>query len=160
MMPASSPVLKVVSLASRIEQIREFNRFYTSILGLLNDRLLESPVSLTEARVLFEIKERPHCKAGDIMTLLRMDRGYLSRLINKLEKQGWVSRESSQTDRRVRTLSLTRAGRKLMEELERRSRRQVESMLAPLTVEEENELLQAMERIKALLSHGAPPQPR
>jgi DNA-binding MarR family transcriptional regulator len=139
-------------LASKIKQIREFNRFYTNILGLLNDRILDSPVTLTQARVLFEIKERPHCMAKDLMELLCIDRGYLSRLLTKLEKRGWVSREVSQEDRRVRSLRLTEDGKSLVDELERRSESQLEHIIEPLSSAEMTELLGAMERIKLLLS--------
>ena len=139
-------------MASQIKQIREFNRFYTNILGLLNDRLLDSPVSLTEARVLFEIKESPHCKAKNLMDLLCIDRGYLSRLLAKLEKRGWVTREVSQQDRRARALNLSQAGQDLVAELERRSESQLERIIAPLSAKEKSELIHAMERIKRLLS--------
>lgn len=139
-------------MASKIKQIREFNRFYTNVLGLLNDRILDSPVSLTEGRVLFEIKERPHCKAGDLIELLRIDRGYLSRLLAKLEKRGWVIKEVAEHDRRVRSLVLTETGQTLVDELERRSENQVAHIIEPLSSSEKTELLHAMERIKRLLS--------
>lgn len=139
-------------MASRIKRIREFNRFYTNVLGLLNDRILDSPVSLTEARVLFEIKVRPHCKAKDLMDLLCIDRGYLSRLLAKLEKRGWVIREVSSEDRRVRVLQLTKAGRDLVADLERRSESQVQGIIEPLSAAEKAELVSAMERIRSLLS--------
>ena len=139
-------------MVSDVKKIREFNRFYTNILGLLNDRILDSPVSLTEGRVLFEIKERPHCKAKDLMQLLRIDRGYLSRLLAKLEKRGWVIKEVSGQDRRVRTLNLSQAGQDLVAELERRSESQLEHIIEPLSSDDKSELIKAMERIKRLLS--------
>lgn len=139
-------------MSSKISQIREFNRFYTNVLGLLNDRILDSPVSLTEGRVLFEIKERPHCKAGDLIELLCIDRGYLSRLLKKLEKQGWVLREVSSEDRRARSLMLSQEGKTLVYELERRSESQLEHIIKPLSAKEKSDLIQAMERIKSLLS--------
>jgi len=143
-------------LANKISKIREFNRFYTNILGLLKDRLLDSPASLTEGRVLFEIKERPHCKAGDLIELLTIDRGYLSRLLKKLEKHGWIAKEVSREDRRVRSLRLTAAGQALVEELERRSEAQVESLIQPLSAQERADLLQAMDSIKKLFSKNGP----
>lgn len=139
---------------SVIKQIREFNRFYTNILGLLTDRILDSPVSLTEARVLFEIKERPFCMAKDLIALLRIDRGYLSRLLAKLEKRGWVAKKTTPQDKRARSLRLTEAGAELVAELERRAESQVESLLDPLTSQERDDLLAAMQRIKRLLAPG------
>lgn len=139
-------------MSSYIKQIREFNRFYTNILGLLNDRILDSPVSLTEGRVLFELKERPSCKAKDLMELLCIDRGYLSRLLARLEKRGWVTKEVWQEDRRARSLRLTKAGMALVAELERRSESQLERIIQPLSPADKTDLLQAMERIQRLLS--------
>lgn len=143
-------------LPSQIKQIREFNRFYTNLLGLLNDRILNSPVSLTEGRVLFEIKERAHCKASDLMERLCIDRGYLSRLLAKLEKHGWVIKEVSEQDRRVRSLNLSPAGQDLVAELERRSESQVESLIAPLNPRDRTDLLKAMQSIKKLFSQNGP----
>jgi DNA-binding MarR family transcriptional regulator len=147
----ASPANKVIML-SNIRHIRDFNRFYTNVLGLLNDRILDSPVSLTEARVLLEIKERPHSKAKDLMEVLCIDRGYLSRLLAKLEKRGWVVKEVPEQDRRARALNLSRAGQDLVAELERRSESQLERIIAPLSAKERAELIHAMERIKSLLS--------
>ena len=49
-----------------IDDIREFNRFYTNIIGLLEQHFLESAFSLTEGRVLYEICSTEECSAKQI----------------------------------------------------------------------------------------------
>ena len=52
--------------AQRVAAVRRFNRFYTQHLGVLQDGWLDSPFSLTEARVLYEIRQRDRATATDI----------------------------------------------------------------------------------------------
>ena len=82
-------------MIEQVHAIRRFNRFYTRFLGLLGERFLESPVSLTEARVLLEIHNSPGCKARDIMEFLGLDRGYLSRMLKRFERAGLVRRDAT-----------------------------------------------------------------
>ena len=49
-----------------IEKIRGFNRYYTNVIGLLNRHYLDSPFSLIEGRVLYEIKHIENCSAKKI----------------------------------------------------------------------------------------------
>lgn len=69
-----------------ITEIRGFNRFYTNILGLLEQHILDSGYSLTEARVIFEISKTKHCTANQLCSILEIDRSYMSRIITKFEK--------------------------------------------------------------------------
>ena len=77
-----------ISDKSLIAEIRRFNRFYTKLLGLLQARYLGSPVGFGEARVLFELGQRPGCRAAQAGQVLGLDRGYLSRLVTALVKKG------------------------------------------------------------------------
>ncbi len=142
------------------ESIRRFNRFYTRQLGLLEECLLNSEFSLTEARVLFELAQ---CETGTARALgkeLMLDAGYLSRLLKKFEARGLISRAVSSIDGRETSLSLTEAGRATFAPLNEASREQAASLVAHLDEARQHSLLRAMQTITALLTHaGEPPVP-
>lgn len=141
-------------METQIQKIRAFNRFYTRVIGLLDERLLDSPVSLVEGRVLLEVGRFPGCQATQLMRDLSMDRGQLSRVLGRLEEGGWLERRIDDQDRRVRPLHLTGQGRELLEILENRSSRLVAKLLAPLSPAERLELIRCMDRIEVLLNQS------
>src|ERR1700760_1459305 len=93
-----------------IRDIRAFNRFYTDIIGLLDQHLLDSPFSLAEARIVYEVHHHPGIRASQIMELMHIDKSYLSRLLKKLENGGTIRREKSDKDARAVVLALTERG--------------------------------------------------
>src|SRR5215211_6498764 len=93
--------------AQRVETVRRFNRFYTQQIGVLNEGLLNSPFSLTEARVIYELAHREQTTAAELATALRLDAGYLSRLLRGLARRGLIDKQSSARDGRQRLLRLT-----------------------------------------------------
>src|SRR6185437_291207 len=101
--------------------IRDFNRFYTRRIGLLDQGFLGSPFTLTEGRVLYELAHRDSPTATDVARALSLDPGYLSRLLKKLERLGHVDRGRDAADGRQRPLRLTRTGRRVFEGLDRAS---------------------------------------
>jgi DNA-binding MarR family transcriptional regulator/GNAT superfamily N-acetyltransferase len=138
----------------RAEQVRDFNRFYTEQIGVLQDTLLRSPFSLAEARVIYEIAHTDRVAAAAIGKRLNLDAGYLSRIVQRLLKQGVVSRVPSGADGRERLLSLTRKGRRQFEVLDRRSHDEAAGMLRRLAPANQRELVKALETARSLL--GAP----
>ncbi|MCG8482800.1 MAG: helix-turn-helix domain-containing GNAT family N-acetyltransferase [Clostridia bacterium] len=135
-----------------ILEIRRFNRFYTEILGLLDQHVLESPYSLTEARIILEIYKIKDCTANKLMNKLHIDRGYLSRILNGFEKKGLIRKENFPTDRRFYFLYLTQKGKDILNDLENKSNQHVQALVAPLTGEEQGKLLDAMKHIENALS--------
>jgi DNA-binding MarR family transcriptional regulator/N-acetylglutamate synthase-like GNAT family acetyltransferase len=131
--------------------VRRFNRFYTRQLGLLDEGLLDSPFSLTEVRVLYEIAARPGITATDLRELLALDAGYLSRILRGFRRQGLISAHAAPADRRQRHLRLTDRGRRTFAGLDARSTREVEATLARLSRAERRELIEAMDGIEDLL---------
>lgn len=140
-----------------ISEIRSFNRFYTKILGLLDKHILDSPYSLTEVRILLEIKKIKDCTANKLISKLDIDRGYMSRVLKSFENGGLVERESSSADKRFIILRLTGKGREILSELEERSGRQVESLISHLTDIEQQKLVDSMKNIKNSLLDGINP---
>ena len=132
-----------------VAAIRRFNRFYTQRLGLLQDGWLDSPFTLAQARVLYELSRRKRATATELGNDLRLDAGYLSRMLRGFEKRGLISRETSKADGRQSFISLTARGRKAFAPLETRSKSDVRKMLSDVNAP--TRLLGAMETIETLL---------
>ena len=143
--------MKKNDLSEKVEAMRRFNRFYTKQIGVLNEGLLESPFSLAEARVIYELANRGKATATEIGNELGLDAGYLSRTMRDFEKRNLLARKPSEADARHSVLSLTARGRKEFEKLNRLSRNQIEEILNDLSPAEQNGLLAAMKTIENLL---------
>lgn len=142
------------SISTHIEEVRSFNRFYTNILGLLNNAVFESPFSLSEVRVMFEIYSRNYCTARLLQEELNLDRGYISRIINKLEKQKLIYRERCKEDSRNQLLHFTDAGIQTYQELEAKSNEQIKLLLESLDEDNQKTLVYSMNTIKSVLSNS------
>jgi DNA-binding MarR family transcriptional regulator/GNAT superfamily N-acetyltransferase len=132
--------------------IRRFNRFYTRQIGLLQHGLLDSPFSLTEVRLLYEIAHREGVTATELAADLSLDPGYLSRVLAKFEKRGWIHRRPSPADRRQSLLALTAKGMANFRPLEERSNQQVEQMLLAIPPSAQQQLVSAMQSIEGILA--------
>jgi DNA-binding MarR family transcriptional regulator/GNAT superfamily N-acetyltransferase len=139
----------------QIAAVRRFNRFYTRQIGVLRRNYLDSPYSLGEMRVLYEIAHGA-TTARDIGRALDLDAGYLSRTLRNFEKRGFLSRKTSKTDARASELALTARGHKAFAPFEDRSQQQVADMLAALTPDERARLVSAMGEIESLLDKAGP----
>jgi DNA-binding MarR family transcriptional regulator/GNAT superfamily N-acetyltransferase len=139
------------NLKQNVETVRRFNRFYTAAIGTLEEGLLQSSFSLAEARLLYEIATSQRPTASELAGRLKLDLGYMSRMLKKFEDRGFIRRKTSSTDGRQSILSLTAAGRKEFAVLNRRSGEQVEAMLGPLGLEKQQTLTRAMTSIETIL---------
>jgi len=135
----------------QIAAVRAFNRFYTRKLGVLDQQLLKSPFSLSEARVLYELAHREDAAAKEIGIELGLDPGYLSRIIQKFDEDGLITRKPLPADRRQYRLGLTAKGRQAFARLERSSHDDVAAMLTALPPGERARLIGAMAAIERLL---------
>jgi DNA-binding MarR family transcriptional regulator/GNAT superfamily N-acetyltransferase len=132
-------------------KVREFNRFFTQFVGALDSDFLGSRMTLPEARVLFELASRKTPVASDLQTALDMDSGYLSRILRRFEKRGWIARSSVEHDRRRQTIGLRRAGRTAFRDVDSRQREKVNAILGRLTPYEQRDLVTALSLTRVLL---------
>ena len=146
-------------VADPVQAVRRFNRFYTRQIGVLQEHLLQSQFSLTEVRVLYELSDRGTVTAVELREVLGLDRGYLSRMLQNFEAQGWINAIPSPADRRRLFLSLTSKGEKIFAPLDRRSSEEVAAMLAKLSPSRQRDLLRGMREIESILHPGRPAQP-
>jgi DNA-binding MarR family transcriptional regulator/GNAT superfamily N-acetyltransferase len=135
----------------RIAAVRRFNRFYTRQIGVLRKTFLDSPYSLGEARVLYEIASGHSRTATEIGRALDLDAGYLSRVLSNFEKRGLIERKVSKKDARQSHLALSPRGRKTYAPLELRSQRETGAMLRSLAPADQAKLIAAMSTIRSLL---------
>ena len=147
-------------LERRVEAARRFNRFYTRKIGVLHDGVYDSPFSLTQVRLLYELANRDRPTATELGRDLGLDPGYLSRLLRGFEKRALVSRTPSAHDGRRSHLALTAHGRKVFAPLDARSHDQVGTMLGSVSPPEQAQVIEAMRTIERLLGGRAPsPEP-
>jgi Transcriptional regulators len=134
-----------------VRAFRAFNRYYTRLLGLLDEDFLDSPFSLSEARILYEISLAGSCSAKDIRESLGLDAGYLSRTLDSLERRGVLSKTRAEDDRRFVRLGLSEKGAAAFALLDDRSSRSAAETLARLDKAQLGALAQHMKGIQELL---------
>jgi len=139
------------------ETVRAFNRFYTRQINLLQEGILDSHLSLTEARVLFELAHRSNSTAKDLASELALDPGYLSRILDTFIRKRYIKTHPG-NDRRKRHLSLTAAGRKAFNSIDAKSHQEAAAMLAKLSGADQSQLIAAMKSIENILD-PKPPTP-
>lgn len=139
-----------------VAAVRAFTRFYTAQLSVLREGLLDTPYSMAEARIIFELRQRGSADSADLRRTLDLDAGYLSRILARFESDGLVTRRPSQADARRQTVTLTAAGEQAFALLDQRSNEQVHALLKPLTADEVQRLTAAMDTVRELL--GAAPR--
>jgi DNA-binding MarR family transcriptional regulator/N-acetylglutamate synthase-like GNAT family acetyltransferase len=137
---------------SQIASVRRFNRFYTREVGVLRKNFLDTPWSLAEMRVLFEIANGRDVTASDVGKALDLDAAYLSRMLQKFEKDGLLTRTRSAADARVSYLGLSAKGRRQFSAANERQVKQTTGMLTRLNGLERERLVGAMQAIEGLLS--------
>jgi len=142
----------MAELASRIQAVRRFNRFYTGKIGVLQDSVYKSPFSLAEVRVLYELAHRQDLTAVQLCRELGLDPGYLSRMLRGFERNGLIAKETSASDARRSLLTLTAKGSKVFAPLDDRSSEEVGKLLSELPPASQTTLVKAMGMIETLLA--------
>ncbi|MBA3672491.1 MAG: MarR family transcriptional regulator [Gemmatimonadaceae bacterium] len=139
-------------MSDQIDAVRRFNRFYTRLIGALDEAHLQSGRSLAEVRILYELAHRTRTTATELAQALTLDAGYLSRLLARLTDQGLLQREPVAHDARQSILGLTANGVACYERLDGRARDAVAAILDPLSAGSRAAVLDAMRAIHATLA--------
>ncbi len=137
-----------------INQIREFNRFYTVLLGFLNRNYLDSGYSVTETRILFELKENSQISANRLIEMLHLDKSYISRLIRNFEQKDIITRKTALDDRRTLMIQLTSKGQVEAEKLIDITNNEIYKLIEQLNSETCNDLCESMKKIIDILSNS------
>ncbi len=139
----------------RAREIRRFSRFYTRQIGVLAEDLLDTPFSLAQARVLYEIAHNEPVTAAALRQMTGLDQGYLSRILTGLEQQDLVAKRLAPGDGRVRLLYLTAEGRTAFVRLDERAQTATLAMLDAHDETEQQEIVQHMQALMRLLEPEA-----
>ena len=145
--------------AARVAAVREFNRFYTRRIGVLDESYLSSRFSLTEVRVLYELAHRGSAAASELGRDLGIDAGYLSRILRGFARRGVIARTAAKNDARKSILRLTARGKATVAPLEAKAREQIGVMLDGVPTAEQDQLVSSMRAIQRGLwsgPHAAP----
>lgn len=142
-----------------VAALRGFNRVYTSRLGLLDAHLDDSPFTLSEARILYELANRSDPTAAEITRALRLDRAQMSRTIKRFANRGLVATRDDPSHGRHQLLSLTEQGRAAFAALENNTRRAIGALLDGLPPFRRAAMLSAARSITGIFEDEAPPQP-
>lgn len=135
-----------------IPEIRAFNRWYTDVIGLLDQHLLHSRWSLAEARLIFEIHQAETIQASQLIGIMQIDKSYLSRMLKKLEKEKVITKRKSPGDARAFLLILTEKGQREFATLNSASDEQIGRLLQPLSEVQREDLVGHLQAVMQLLN--------
>ena len=138
-----------------VSAIRRFNRFYTKHIGVLHEGHLDSPFSLTEARVLYELAHRDDLTASELARDLALDSGYLSRILRSFEQRALIEKTRSESDARQTHLRLTETGRTAFAPLDSRADEEITTLVERVHPDDRRRLTDAMRTIERVLVPGA-----
>jgi DNA-binding MarR family transcriptional regulator/N-acetylglutamate synthase-like GNAT family acetyltransferase len=142
--------MSAAATSEHVRSVRAFSRFYTNVIGVLDEGLLRTPYALADARVIFELGQGL-TEMSELRDTLSIDAGYLSRIVARLEHDGIVTRAQSTADARRQVLRLTAKGRRAFKMLDRRSSQEIARLLSSLGEDEQRRLVGAMTAIRKIL---------
>lgn len=135
----------------QIAEIRAFSRFYTSVMGLLDQGLLQSKLTLTEARVIFELAHSGQTDVSDVRSAMKIDGAHLSRILSRFDAAGLVTRTRSADDGRRQVVQLTEDGREAFATVNERSDEQARRLLETLMPHDRGVLLASLRTVRSIL---------
>lgn len=135
-----------------IQKIKKFNRFYLNVIGLYSQYTDGSPYSMSEAMILFEINRTDKCTGAELSEFFNFDKGYVSRIINKLSDQGLITRVSSDNDKRKKYLHITEKGDVVLKDLSNKASENVRRLIEKIDMDELETLIKSMEEVERILT--------
>ncbi|MCQ6264663.1 bifunctional helix-turn-helix transcriptional regulator/GNAT family N-acetyltransferase [Fictibacillus sp. WQ 8-8] len=141
-----------MSSFNEIDKIRKFNRYYANILGRIDQEIYNQSFPLTEARVITEIQSKSGCTATEVRETLGIDRGYMSRMVQRFEEENIVVKKQSSNDKRQYLLYLTDYGKEIYNGLVEHASREVGRMIEDIPEPLLSKLLTSMATIQDILS--------
>jgi len=110
-------------------------------------------IGLTRAQwlVLTRLYRRPGASQTELADMLEIDRASAGRMIDRMQKNGWVERRADSEDRRINRLYLTDDARRAHKEMWTIAETTVDDALAPLSAAEREQFTRLAARVKGQL---------
>ena len=133
---------------------RAFHLFGRAITRFDPGRLeawVELGLTMTQLRVLFLLRAEGGASAGTMAEAFKVAPSTLTRIVDRLVRQGLVQRETADGDRRLVRHYLSASGASTVEELERRGRARMDEVMDRLSAPQLERLVSALEDLTAAL---------
>ena len=110
-------------------------------------------IGLTRAQwlVLTRLYRRPGASQTELAVMLEIDRASAGRMLDRMQKNGWVERHADSEDRRINRLYLTDDARRAHMALWAIAEATVDDALAPLSARERDQFTRLAARVKGQL---------
>jgi DNA-binding MarR family transcriptional regulator/ribosomal protein S18 acetylase RimI-like enzyme len=141
-----------------VEKIRKFNRYYANVIGKIDQEIYNKPFPLTEARVITEINFRNGCTSTEVIENLGIDRGQMSRIVQKFEEEKIIFKKQALNDKRQYLLYLTDYGKEIYNGLVENANREVGKMIQEISNGNLTKLINSMETIESIFTKEYPYQ--
>ncbi|MEB4860950.1 bifunctional helix-turn-helix transcriptional regulator/GNAT family N-acetyltransferase [Priestia megaterium] len=148
-----------MDLIKKLEKIRQFNRYYANVLGKIDQEIYNNPYPLTEARVIAELHYNSGCTAKEIIEVLGVDRGFLSRILQRFEEEQMITKKQSPEDKRQFNLFLTAIGEEAFQKMAVDANRELTKTLQHLSESEIAALVSSMEKIESIYTKNTNEKP-
>jgi MarR family transcriptional regulator, lower aerobic nicotinate degradation pathway regulator len=96
---------------------------------------------------LVAIGSHPGIDATRLSEIIYFDRSTIGDVLDRMEGKGWIRRESTPSDRRLKLLVLSPAGQEVLQQVEPGIRRVQERLLAALTAAEAKTLVRLLAKM-------------
>ena len=142
---------------SLVERIRDASRRLVRELGFMEDTLAGTGLSASAVHAILEIGARRARTAGDLATILRLEKSTVSRLLKAMIDDGLVAERRDDADGRRKHLDLTAEGRRSFEDISRRAADRVAMALSTLDDAEVDHVVRGLESYAGALHRTAGP---
>lgn len=131
-----------------------------TLMSLLAENRFESqPISFLQFMVLMKLRFHPHMSATQLSCEIGHDMGAMTRVVDSLERAGFVRRERSQQDRRAVEIALTPEGRRQADGSVHILVDALNELVEPFTTSEVETLVSLLRRMLERLQEHADAQP-
>jgi len=109
-------------------------------------------ISVSEAHTLIELARTKGLSQSELTSFLKLEKSTVSRLIQNLDKKGWLTRKPHPNDGRAHLLILTSEGEKKAAQVAKARRAKFESLTQSLTKTKQEAVLSALATLTEALN--------